>query len=228
MNISDADLKKLWGKAAGRCSCPGCTNSCIEFLEKTGDIILGEMAHVIAQSSKGPRGHSAKAGPDTYENLILLCPHHHGMVDKAPKDFSEKLLHEWKQNHESEIERALTGPQFSDAKSLFNFAQKLLIENKAIHDRFGPNSETAKANPLSEGAILWSLRKCEAILPNNRRIINAFIKNKEHLSNDQWKIFVDFQEHALAFERNTYKRMDRDSSPQFPLTFQEMLVSYAK
>jgi hypothetical protein len=56
MNISDADLKKLWGKAAGRCSFPECSNNCVEYFEKSGDTILGEMAHVIACSSDGPRG----------------------------------------------------------------------------------------------------------------------------------------------------------------------------
>jgi hypothetical protein len=228
MNISNVDLKKLWGKAAGRCSYPGCANNCIEFLEKTGDIILGEMAHVIAQSSKGPRGNSAKAGPDTYENLILLCPYHHGMVDKAPKDFPEKLLHEWKREHELQVERSLCGQQFEDAKSLLAFAKKILIENYAIHQKFGPESAAAAANPLSEGSILWSLRKCDTVLPNNRKIINAFEKNHDYLSTEQWKIFVDFREHALALEQNSYERMDREIVPRFPQSFQTMLISYAK
>lgn len=72
MNIPDVDLKLLWGKAAGRCSHPGCPNVCIKYFEKSGDKILGEMAHVIPQSSDGPRGTPGVEGPDTYENLILL------------------------------------------------------------------------------------------------------------------------------------------------------------
>src|SRR5258706_1902305 len=110
MNISELDLKKLWGKAAGQCSSPGCSNNCISYFEKSGDKILGEMAHVIPQSNDGPRGTAGTQGPDTYENLILLCPYHHTMVDKAPKDFPAKLLHEWKSQHESRIEQSLAGP----------------------------------------------------------------------------------------------------------------------
>jgi len=148
------------------------------------------MAHVIAQSSKGPRGNSAKAAPDNYENLILLCRYHHGMVDKAPKGFPEKLLHEWKREHESQVEHSLSGSQFADAKSLLAFAEKILIENYAIHQKYGPESAVAVANPLSEGSSLWSLRKCDTILPNNRKIVNAFERNRDRLSTEQWRIVM--------------------------------------
>jgi hypothetical protein len=228
MNISAVDLKKLWGKAAGRCSSPGCPNNCISYFEKSGDKILGEMAHVIPQSSNGPRGTPGVAGPDIYENLILLCPYHHEIVDKAPDDFPKDLLRHWKQEHELRIEQTLAGSQFTDAKALFEFASKLLIENRAIHEKYGPECAAAKANPLSEGAVLWSLRKCETILPNNEKIVNAFTRNHDHLSVEQWKTFVEFREHALALKQNTCERMDREIVPQFPSTFQDMLISYAK
>jgi len=228
MDISEVDLKILWGKAAGRCSCPGCSNICICYFEKSGEKVLGEMAHVISQSRKGPRGTGEVKGPDTYENLILLCPYHHEMVDKAPVDFPSELLHQWKHQHELWVDQSLEGEQFTDEKSLFSFAEKVLIENRAIHQKYGPESAAASANPLSEGAILWSLRKCDTILPNNRKIINAFTRNHDWLLADQWKIFVDFREHAVALERNSYQRMDREIVPRFPPAFQEMLASYAK
>jgi hypothetical protein len=228
MNISDVDLKTLWGKAAGRCSHPGCPNVCISYFENSGEKVLGEMAHVIPQSGDGPRGTAGVTGPDTYDNLILLCPYHHTMVDKAPADFPGELLHMWKRQHEDRVEQSLAGPEFSDAKSLFAYAEKILIESKAIHQKFGPESAVAATNPLSEGAILWSLRKCDTILPNNRKIVNAFVRNHDLFSASQWRTFVDFREHAVAFERSSYERMDRESVPRFPLTFQEMVTSYAK
>jgi hypothetical protein len=228
MNLSDVDLKILWSKAAGRCSCPGCSNICVSFFEKSGEKFLAEMAHIIPQSSEGPRGIARIKGPDSYKNLILLCPYHHEMVDKAPADFPTELLRQWKNQHELRIEQSLAGLQFIDAKSLFAFAEKILIENRAIHQKFGPESAASAANPLSEGAALWSLRKRDTILPNNRKIINAFERNHDYLSVDQWKTFIDFREHALALERNSYERLDREIVPRFPLIFQEMLVSYAK
>jgi hypothetical protein len=186
------------------------------------------MAHVIARSSDGPRGIPGTTGPNTYDNFILFCPCHHTMVDKAPDDFPENRLRQWKNEHEFRIEQALAGIQFPNAKSLFNFATKLLIENQAIHKKYGPESVAAKDNPLSEGAILWSLRKCDTILPNNRKIVNAFVGNRDYLSLEQWQIFADFREHAIALERNTYERMDRNIVPRFPRAFHDMIIFYAE
>ena len=91
MAITEKDIKKLWGLAAGRCSRPGCDESCIKFLS-SDPTIIGEMAHVVAHSPIGPRA-SATGGADTYDNLILLCPTHHTEIDKAPPGTdSAKLL----------------------------------------------------------------------------------------------------------------------------------------
>src|SRR5271170_236146 len=82
----------LWALCAGRCAFPGCDNKCIDSFENSGSILLGEMAHVLAVSPAGPR---AKKGTgrdlNRYENLVLLCPYHHAMVDKAPLDFPSSL-----------------------------------------------------------------------------------------------------------------------------------------
>jgi hypothetical protein len=56
MAISDVDIKKLWGLAAGYCSMPGCEEDCVKFLDPDDPTIIGEMAHVIAEKPKGPRG----------------------------------------------------------------------------------------------------------------------------------------------------------------------------
>ena len=73
MTISSKDIKKLWGLAAGRCSCPGCSEACIKFFRDGDPTVIGEMAHVVAKKPGGPRG-VVSGGDDTYENLVLLCP----------------------------------------------------------------------------------------------------------------------------------------------------------
>jgi hypothetical protein len=55
MAIKEKDIKRLWGFAAGRCSRPGCDESCIRFLP-SDPTVIGEMAHIIAHSPIGPRG----------------------------------------------------------------------------------------------------------------------------------------------------------------------------
>jgi hypothetical protein len=82
LSISEKDIKKLWGLAAGRCSYPGCAENCLPFLDCDTPTIIGEMAHVIAKKPKGPRGQYESVS-NNYGNLILLCPTHHRMIDKA-------------------------------------------------------------------------------------------------------------------------------------------------
>lgn len=107
MGISDKDIKLLWGRAANRCSAPGCEENLTPYIAKSRrDIVLGEMAHVIPRRLRGPRGDGA-AGDDGYKNRILLCPNHHRLVDKAPDDYPAALLHQWKRDWEEEVTRRL-------------------------------------------------------------------------------------------------------------------------
>ena len=190
MAVSTKDIKKLWGLAAGRCSRPDCGEPCIRFL--TGDptvigemahviarrpdgdpTVIGEMAHVIARRPDGPRG-NATAGGDTYENLILLCPTHHTEIDKAPDGtFSAEILFAWKQEHEMRVFEALGTPSFTTRCCLATYVQRLLMQNHMVWKTCGPESDAAQANPLSNLAHIWSLRKLDTVVPNNRRIIKG-------------------------------------------------------
>lgn len=102
-----ADAGRLWGSAAGRCTFPTCRLDLAPELPIAGRLALGERAHVIARSPHGPRGTGSYAGEDRYENLILLCPTHHRLVDAAPEDHPVELLLRWKQEHEQWVRERL-------------------------------------------------------------------------------------------------------------------------
>lgn len=104
MSVSKEDIKKLWGKAGGQCSMPHCTKSLAE-----KDIMLGEMAHIIARSPGGPRG-ANRSGEDSYENLILLCPTHHTMIDSNPEQYPAERLLRIKAQHEQWVQKCLETP----------------------------------------------------------------------------------------------------------------------
>ena len=216
MGASIPDIKKLWGLAAGRCSYPGCDTPCIDS-GNDDRIIIGEMAHVISKRTGG--GYN-------YNNLILLCPTHHTEIDKSPDGtFTEDDILRWKRNHETNVAEALTSPTFTKINEISKYIKKLLIENKNVWETCGPESAEAVANPLSNLAQLWILRKLETIIPNNRRIINAIRKNKKIFRDESYEISCKFIEHAEGFERNCYNRSEGISS--FPQRFDEMVTFYA-
>jgi hypothetical protein len=222
--MKEKEIKKLWGLSAGRCSHPGCDEPCIRFL--TADpTVIGEMAHVIASSPAGPRG-VPDGGDNTYENLILLCPTHHTEVDKAPPGtFPPATLLGWKRQHESEVETAFSVSMFSTRRELALHVKRILTENQTTWRMYGPESEAARANPLSNLHLVWSFRKLDTLVPNNRRIIEIVKKNSQLFDQHGYSAACSFVEHAEVFEQSCYKRIE--NAPRFPKEFEEVIDAYA-
>lgn len=106
MVISLHDRKVLWGRAHNRCAI--CKRRLISDGTSTGDreSVLGEEAHIVPRSQSGPRGNeSLDCEVDAYENLILLCPEHHRLVDDQPRAYSARYLRQIKNEHEQWGER---------------------------------------------------------------------------------------------------------------------------
>lgn len=217
MAISDADYKLLWGRAAGICSNPACDEDLTVMLEGKG-FNVGEMAHIIAHSEGGPRGHSG-GGDDTYANLILLCPTCHRKIDKAPEgEYPADMLLKWKDDHETNIRSKGKAIKFDNVDDLKKAVSRKLSENKYLWATLGPRSEVAEIDPGSNLATIWELRKLDTIVPNNNWIINCIESNQNILSQRQFDAFVKFKTHARAFERNQYGRLD--TYPLFPAEFE--------
>lgn len=221
MSIPEKDIKKLWGAAAGRCSEPTCDEECITFLESSNSVVIGEMAHVIAESPNGPRG-IPEGGDNTYENLILLCPKHHKIIDKAPAElFPVELLLKWKSEHEEKVRQFFSEDTYENKNELCKVIKRYLIVNYQIWKTYGPESEIARKNPASNAALIWKLRKLDKIIPNNRGIINLINRHESFFTSEEYTHCCEFIEHAEGFELSTYER--RDSVPTFPQKFQEVI-----
>lgn len=225
MAIPDIDIKKLWGLAAGRCSKPGCGDECVKFLDATNPTIIGEMAHVIAKRPDGPRG-IPEGGADSYENLILLCPTHHTEIDKAPEGvFTVEVIHEWKRAHEQQVKDSFRSPRFSNRKDLAMAIKRLLVKSKSAWAQYGPESNEAARNPLSNLHEIWTLRKLDTVVPNNRRIVQMIEFNQELIDINDYSVAAKFVEHAEGFERNCYVRTE--GVPRFPIDFEGLIDRYA-
>lgn len=82
-------------------------------------VVLGEAAHIVGDSDRGPRGASAlsAADRDRYANLILLCSRHHQLVDADPAKYTVDILHRFKDEHEKSVEQRM-GPVDEEASVL--------------------------------------------------------------------------------------------------------------
>jgi HNH endonuclease len=217
MAISEVDSKLLWGRAAGLCSNPQCKKDLTVILAERGSYNIGEMAYIIARSVDDPRGRT-QPGADTYDNLILLCPTCHTLVDKGPSEYPPKLLHRWKADHENAIREAGSSLKFDDVAKLKSAVTRLLQDNHYIWKSFGPQSDIASSNPGSNASEIWGLRKLDAIVPNNSELVNIVQNNLDLLSDKEYEAFLSFKNHAAAFEQNQYGRLDH--YPTFPTDFE--------
>lgn len=221
MAISTKASKILWGRAAGRCSKPDCRDALTVTTENGQSYLIGEMAHEVAQSIGGPRSIDTE-GSDEYENLILLCPTHHRMVDKAPEgEFTVEELKKWKNQHEAWVDSLIENTTFSSFQRMAQFIKDLLNENSHYFNKYGPKSELAISNPSSNSHAIWVARKLDTILPNNQRIIKVLNSNISQLPDGFHQEAIHFKDHAMAYELNQIERTD--IYPTFPNSFYEAI-----
>lgn len=110
MSISLKTHKLLWGKSGNRCAFKSCRIELVMTEHETGNkAIIGEEAHIVAKNVSGPRGDNPITLDlrDEYENLILLCRHHHKLIDDNPINYSVDDLRLMKEEHENWIKNNL-------------------------------------------------------------------------------------------------------------------------
>lgn len=224
MGISSDTERLLWAGSGGYCQNPACNHSLFVFFGNGEITSLHDLAHIISKSKKGPRGKSdlnAKER-DEYENLILLCPKCHRLIDKKPEQYPAETLYDWKHHHEDVIQHAFAEPVYSSREKLACVIQKLLRINRAVFLQFGPHSEYS-IQPLSDAADVWRRRVLDDIIPNNRRIAHLLTRNEHLLSKEEAKVLDKFILHQKEFEYNHISRDKNSAAPLFPVEMNNML-----
>lgn len=100
----------IWGKAGATCAYAECRAQLVTERAADSDVLLGEIAHIVAQQSEGPRGgkHPPGGDVDGEQNLLLLCPTHHKLIDKDTAKFTVERLVQIKLDHEQWVRETLS------------------------------------------------------------------------------------------------------------------------
>lgn len=93
-------IKQLFAKSGNLCAFPKCN---IQLVDEVNRHLIGEICHIKARSPEGPRYDSQQNDTErnSYDNLIILCPNHHKIIDNDPESYTIERLKQIKQNHES-------------------------------------------------------------------------------------------------------------------------------
>ena len=123
-------VKRLFAVSGNRCAYPECPTA---MWDREHDVIYGEMAHIHGPTTGSPRHLQSLTNEEcrSFENLLLLCPTHHTLIDKAIDSFTSDQLREMKATHEasatpisnipSEIEKRFI-QHFRDAQEKVQYA----------------------------------------------------------------------------------------------------------
>ena len=107
----------LYVSAGGRCQFPGCNKHLL--LEKASwrYINSGEVAHIVGASENGPRGNSKSHElSQELDNLMLLCPEHHKLIDDNPDKYTVEYMSAIKEEQEKKVKFLLDGMNYPVTK----------------------------------------------------------------------------------------------------------------
>ncbi|MFT3800802.1 MAG: HNH endonuclease [Burkholderiaceae bacterium] len=197
--ISTETKLRLFSDAAGRCQRPECLRPLFP-AEMGGNKHIAEMAHVIPLGDAGPRHSERPVGAfqtDSFENLILLCPTCHTIVDKDPNGYSRGTLLGWKNNHLAALAHEQGIRAYEERGRVRQAVVAAMAENKAVWNEFAPSDGLRfDYNPESEAAKTWEQRMRGVILPNHFRIQAIAKANLHHMTAVEQQIFAQYQEHV--------------------------------
>ena len=103
-NIPTTTRRILDIRSLNQCAFPGCTHTLVEpGVGESSPVIICDVSHIHAVSPGGPRWKEGLTNEElnSLENLILLCPRHHRIVDSQPEHYTAEMLRQWKREHEA-------------------------------------------------------------------------------------------------------------------------------
>lgn len=221
MDPSNVTKLRLFADSGGFCSNPNCLSGIfIDF--DSGAVHIGEIAHMISAGEAGPRSDSAMTAEERsqYENLILLCPRCHTIVDKAEENFPSDLLLRWKQDHKRVIANAFGVHMFNSREKARDTLRPLLEENHFIFQNYGPCTDES-FNPESEIPAQWLRKIRTKLIPNNRRILGLCDANITYLTDQERSLLNSFRQHVDDFEAKHLGGIEQNGG-QFPQDFDKL------
>lgn len=122
-------VKRLFAASGGVCAFPGCTT---RLVHRESGALLGEMCHIHAASAGGPRHNPELEDSERSEadNLIILCPTHHSLVDQDSATYTAETLRQMKVQHETRVAAIMDSAGLTiDNRQAVDLARQVAVES---------------------------------------------------------------------------------------------------
>ena len=213
-----ADLKILYGLAAGRCAFPDCRRELILLsTPHEEEKQIGIIAHILPHSKNGPRSSASDPypeKPDSYSNWILLCPTCHAIVDKQDTSYRTSRLREIKESHEHWIRDSL-----GQSMSSLTFTELEVAINSIVSRNHEPLVD------FSLIPIEKKIRRNE-LSPASRRLISIGLMQSKQVNDfisniDQ--VDIGFADRLADHFKQEYLRISSDPALRPDAIFSDLM-----
>lgn len=189
--ISDKVKKTLFAQSMNRCEFPGCS----EIIADEKGIIKGEICHI--EGSKGPRFNESLSNNqlNSIDNLILLCPNHHTVIDKDVDNYTVEKIKEWKNKNQEqylELIAKLTLKETLTDRTESQFIKSYTNLNK-FKDTFGHE---------------------DYIIEDCKKDIDQFSLKLKDLTKETRKLYVDLIKKSDENRAVTIRKLEDDYHPK--------------
>jgi hypothetical protein len=221
---SAATRTRLFADSAGYCQNPACVEQLFVETAAGEAIHFAEMAHIFAASDGGsrPNANLSKAERGAYDNLILLCAKCHTIIDKAPQDYPEAMIKQWKHDRAERLAYLFGVVTLSSRDEVRAAITPLLTANKVTFEIYGPASE-AQFDLESEMPTVWRRKVLGSIVPNNKRVLAILDKNRGLMTGREASTLEAFRQHTDDLVARHVG--DADGGLRFPEEMNNMMVN---
>lgn len=121
-------IKRLFALSGNRCYFSTCNNPLVDESGK----VTGRICHIKGRKSGSPRYDPTQSDEERhgFDNLLLMCPLHHDVIDSDPDSYSVTRLKEIKVKHETLFAGGMEPSDDIANQFLFNLSQGSIIYTK--------------------------------------------------------------------------------------------------
>ena len=178
-SIPESVRMQLWGRAAGRCQFDGCNRILWRDDLTKAEFNSSYVAHIVADSPTGPRGHATDSERFEKEmsNLMLMCDVHHRMIDNDVLTYTVERLREMKQIHEERLE-LLTGICPDKITQMILFGANIGEQNAMLNENAAKQAIIPDRYPTVRPIMLGMTNS--VLRDDNSEYWSAEVYNLEH------------------------------------------------
>ena len=186
------------------------------------------MAHICGEKPGSNRHNPAQKAieRDDYQNLILLCPTHHRLIDRKENEpiYTVQVLLKMKADHEARVLLRLDREPMKSKADIARAIQPLLEDNRQSWEQYGPLSELARAQPHNEAAhAVWVSERLSVIVPNNRKIAAELDAHKGLFDAGEQTAISAFLMHVRSYEQWVQDAIPYAAVKRFPVEFDTLI-----